>query len=265
MSKWVSLISGAFMTTCAATATFAQGIPVIDAQNVIQSTITAMEDIAQSATLLDQYTTQLLQYNNQLEQYQNMVMNTQEIQAALRIYNAASTTYDKMNKVLNFLDRQKEELGDMDAMLSQLTDVRGFLNGAGSSCLGTGCQAALDQRLKGVNERRRYQTDVQSKANTALLRGADEQSANVKEDTKTLERLQESMQAARGQVAVAQANGQIAAAAVDQMTKIRSLLIAQMSAQAVRDQSAVDQKAQESQTSQELRAGTFDKPAGKSW
>lgn len=265
MANWMGCVVGAVIATCAVSTARAQGIPVIDAQNVIQSTITAVEDIAQSATQLEQYSTQLLQYSNQLEQYQNMVLNTQEIQAALRIYNAANATYEKMNNILNFVDRQKQELGNLDAMLTKLTDVRGFLNGAGSSCLGTGCQASFEARLKEFNERRRYQTDVQSKANTALLRGADEHSTSVREDSKTIERLQESVQSARGQVAVAQANGQIAAAIVDQMVKVRSLLIAQMSAQAVRDQSTLDQKSEEAQTSQELRSGKFDLTTGKSW
>lgn len=45
------------------------GIPVIDATNVVQTTISAMQNVAAVAK-------QIQQYETQLQQYQNMLQNT---------------------------------------------------------------------------------------------------------------------------------------------------------------------------------------------
>lgn len=235
-----------------------QGIPTFDAANVTQSVISAVEDVAQTMHMIEEYTTQLQQYATQLQQLENMVLNTEQLAGADQIFTAAQTAMSRLNGLSNTLDFQKGNLGSLDALLGKFKDQSDYRAG----CLGLGCPPA-DQEAQ--SENRRFQFNAQKRANEAVLRGTDQQATDMQSDAQRLESLQASVRNAQGQVQAAQANGQLGAAQADQLLKIRALMVAQSNAQAVRDQSDMDRKAQQAEAGARLRAGSFTVTPGQSW
>jgi type IV secretion system protein TrbJ len=235
-----------------------QGIPVIDSANLTQSVVSAVEDVAQTLHMVEQYSTQLQQYATQLQQLENMVLNTEQLAAVDQIFTAAQTTMTRLNGLSNTLAAQKSNLGSLDTLLAKFKDQSDYQTG----CLGLGCSSA-DQQAQ--TDSRRFQSNAQKLANEAVLRGADQQATDMQADAQRLESLQSSVRNAQGQLQAVQANGQLGAAQADQLLKIRSLLVAQSNAQAIRDQTEVDRKAQEAEAAARLRGGSFAINPGQSW
>jgi type IV secretion system protein TrbJ len=236
----------------------AQGIPVIDAANVTQSVISAVEDVAQTLKQIEQYTTQLQQYATQLEQLQNMALNTEALTSVNQIWTAANSTMQRLNSLSNTLTIQKSELGNLDALLSKFKDQSDY----STSCLGTGCtKAQADQLL----ESQRFASTAQKRANEALLRGTDEQANTLAADASRLEDLQNAVRTAQGQVAAIQANGQIGAAQTQEIMKLRALMMSQANAQALKDMAESNKKAMEAQGDAAFLGGRFVKGPSMSW
>lgn len=244
------------------TGAWATGIPVVDGANLTQNVMTVIEEITQTATQLEEYATQIQQYTVQLEQLENMVKNTAVIQAANKIFNAANKAMNKYNELSNTLIMYEQRLGNLDAYLEKYKDINTYRNG-GNGCLGSGqCTPAMWEELQ---ERIRFMSEAEKDANEAVLKGNKQAATDIAADAKTLEDLQTAVHSAQGQVQVAQANGQVMAANVDQLLKLRAQLVAQSNAQAIRDQGEVDRKAREAEAGAQLRGGSFDTGKAKSW
>ena len=84
------------------------GIPVIDAGNLSQNIMTAIESVAQTLKQIEQYQTQL-------QQYENMLQNTAA--PAAYIWDQAQSTINGLMTAVNTLDHYKQQLGSLDSYL----------------------------------------------------------------------------------------------------------------------------------------------------
>jgi P-type conjugative transfer protein TrbJ len=102
-----------------------------------------------------------------------------------------------------------------------------------------------DAERTAMEKNRVLASESQKKANDALFKGLDKQQDALKDDARTLERLQSAAQGANGQVeAIGYAN-QLASQQASQLLQIRGLLIAQQNAVTTRMQAEADREAQQ--------------------
>ena len=97
----------------------AGGIPVIDATNLTQNIMTAIESVAQTLNQIEQYKTQL-------KQYENMLQNT--LAPAAYIWDQAVTTMNDLRAAIDTLNFYKSQLGSIDAYLAKFQDVDYYRN-----------------------------------------------------------------------------------------------------------------------------------------
>lgn len=227
------------------------GIPVIDGTNVVQTTISAMENVAAVQKQIEQYQTQL-------QQYENMLQNS--LAPAAYIWDQAQSTINGLMQSIDTLDYYKNQAGSLDQYLSKFQDVSYYKS---SPCFTpAGCS---DAERKAMEQNRELASKSQKMANDALFKGLDDQQKNLKSDARQLERLQSSAQGARGQMeAIGYAN-QLASNQANQLLLIRGLLIAQQSASAAKAAADLDEQARKAAGSTEFRAGDVRKSSGQKW
>ncbi len=229
----------------------AAGIPVIDATNLSQNVMTAVESVAQTLKQIEQYRTQL-------QQYENMLQNS--VAPAAYIWDQAQVTINGLMNATNTLDYYKQQLGSLDTYLGKFQDVNYYKS---SPCFSNaGCSAAEWAAMKQVQQ---VASQSQKRANDAIFRGLEQQQVNLKNDASTLQRLQASAQGAVGQMqAIGYAN-QLASQQANQLLQIRGLLMAQQNAMATRMQAEADREAQQQAAGAQLRTGSYRRSAAQSW
>lgn len=227
------------------------GIPVIDAANLTQSIMTAIEAVAQTAKQIQQYQTQLQQYENQLQN---------SMAPASYIWDQAQNTIRDLNNATNTLAYYKQQLGSIDSYLEKFQTVAYY---RGSPCFSaSGCSQA---EWNAMDENRRLASESQKRANDAVFKGLEQQQDNLEADARQLNRLQSAAQGADGQLeAVGYAN-QLASNQANQLLQIRSLLMTQQNAVATYLQAQADKEAQQQAASKQVREGTFVASPQRSW
>ena len=220
------------------------GIPVIDGGNLTQNIMTAIESVAQTLKQIEQYQTQLQQYENQLQ-------NT--MAPAAYIWDQAQTTINRLIAAQNTLAYYETQLGSLDNYLSKFQDVAYYRS---SPCFnGTG--GCTEAARAAMEENRRLASESQKKANDALFQTVADQQKALKDDARTLERLQSAAQGADGQLqAIGYAN-QLASNQANQLLQIRSLLTAQQNANAARIAAELDAEARGDARAEQLRRWNF--------
>jgi P-type conjugative transfer protein TrbJ len=224
-----------------ATSARAQGIVTFDPTNVVQTTISAQQAVTQTAQ-------QLQQYQAQLQQLQNQLQNTANPSAF--VWDHANTTISQVLATLNTVDGYKAQAGSLDAYLSQYSNASQY---QGTSCIGTGgCTNAQIQQLNASQ----YTGSVSQKAaNDNMLRNIDAQQQQLRSDASNLVTLQQNAQTATGQMQALQAANQLASNQAAQLLQIRTLLLAQQTAEATRAEAVVDKEARQ-QAAHDAYVGT---------
>lgn len=228
------------------------GIPVIDAANLTQTIMTALEAVAQTLKQIEQYQTQLQQYESQLQN---------SLAPAAFVWDQAQSTVSGLMNATNTLSYYKNQLGSIDAYLGKFQDVAYYRN---SNCFtSAGCTKA---EWEAMDKNRELASESQKKANDALFRGLDQQQNNLQGDALKLQTLQAHAQAASGQMqAIGYAN-QLASQQAHQLLQIRGLLIAQQNAVAAKMSAEADTEARQKAAraaSMESRIGPTANP--KNW
>ena len=218
------------------------GIPVIDGGNLTQNIMTAIESVAQTLKQIEQYQTQLQQYENQLQ-------NT--MAPAAYIWDQAQTTINRLIAAQNTLAYYERQLGSLDNYLSKFQDVAYYRS---SPCFnGTG--GCTDAERAAMAENRRLASESQKKANDALFQTVADQQKALKDDARTLERLQSAAQGADGQLqAIGYAN-QLASNQANQLLQMRTMMAAQYTVIAARMQADADRQALEQASKEQLYRG----------
>lgn len=220
------------------------GIPVIDAGNLSQNIVSALESVSQTAQ-------QIQQYQLQLQQYENMLKNTAA--PAAYIWDQAQATMTSLNSAINTLNTYKQQLGSIDSYLSKFQDLSYYRN---SSCFtSAGCSATQFAAVS--KDADKLSAESQKKANDAVFKGLDQQQTQLQQDAARLQSLQSRAQGATGQMQAIQYANQLASAQTNQLLQIRALLIAEQNAVATRNQALADKEAREKAASEQLRKGAY--------
>lgn len=238
-----SAIAVAFATGFIITPTHA-GIPVIDGGNLAQNIMSAMEAVAQTAKQIEQYQTQL-------QQYENMLQNT--MAPAAYIWDQAQTTINRLIAAQNTLAYYENQLGSLDRYLEKFQDVAYYRS---SPCF-NGTAGCTPSEKAAMEKNRRLASESQKKANDALFKTVSDQQKTLKDDARTLERLQGAAQGAQGQLqAIGYAN-QLASNQANQLLQIRTMLTAQQNAEAARIAAELDAEARGDARAEQMRTWTF--------
>ena len=240
----------AALTGTAAQPSYA-GIPVIDATNLTQGIMTAIESVAQTAK-------QIQQYQTQLQQYENMLQNS--LAPAAYIWDQAQNTINNLENATNTLQYYQNQLGSIDQYLDKFQDTSYYRS---SPCFSsTGC---TETERASMETNRLLASEAQKKASDAIFQGLELQQENLKDDAAQLNRLQSSAQGADGQLAAIGYANQIAANQSNQLLQIRSLLMAQQNAIATQMQAENDRQSQYEASGEQLRKGAFVNSPSVGW
>ncbi|WP_261539734.1 P-type conjugative transfer protein TrbJ [Burkholderia multivorans] len=227
------------------------GIPVIDGTNLSQTTVTAIQQVAQVQKQIEQYRTQL-------QQYENMLQNT--MAPAAYIWDQAQSTINGLMQSIDTLNYYKNQAGSIDQYLSKFQDVSYYKS---SPCFtSAGCSPVERQAME---QNRALASESQKKANDALFQGLKKQQDSLQADARQLERLQSKASTAQGQMEAIQYANQFASQQANQLLQIRGLLIAQQNAVGAQLQAQADREAREAAGSAQFWAGQPGKSSGKGW
>lgn len=138
------------------------GIPVIDGTNVVQTTISAVNNVQAVAK-------QIQQYQTQLQQYENMLQNT--VAPAAYIWGQANSTINKLLQVQDTLNYYKNQTGSLDAYLKRYQDVNYYRT---SPCFNSNVECTASE-ISALREAEQNSSGARKKANDAVFKVIDEQ------------------------------------------------------------------------------------------
>jgi P-type conjugative transfer protein TrbJ len=252
MKKAKLILCSVAFSAAAATLPVQAGIPVIDGGNLTQNILTAFESIAQTAKQIQQYEKQVLEYQTQLEQYENQLLHS--LAPVASIWDAATTTMDKLVAAQNTLDFYQNKLGSLERYLDKYQDADYYRN---SPCFTA--QGCSDSEMRAMRENLAMSSQAQKKSNDAVFKSIEQQQVSLKADARTLVRLQQAAKSAEGQLqAIGYAN-QLASNQTMQLLQMRSLMVAQNNAEASHRQAAIDIEAKQ-QAAHEISTENRYKP-----
>jgi P-type conjugative transfer protein TrbJ len=246
-----NIIASALALSVWAAAPVNAAIPVIDAGNLAQNVMTAVESVAQTMK-------QVQQYQTQLQQYENMLKNTTT--PAAYIWDGANSTMSKLRAATDTLDYYKRTLGSVDSYTSKFQDANYYRN---SPCFSAaGCSQAEFAAMK---NNQRVASEAQKKANDAMFRGLDRQQDAMSADARKLELLQSNAQSSTGQMQALQNANMLASQQANQLLQIRGLLIAQQTLIATQAQAKADREGKEAAAAEQLRQGSYTASPARNW
>lgn len=182
------------------------GIPVTDLGSIAQSTITAMESVAQTLQQIEQYRSQLQQLEIQMRD---------NLAPAAYIWDQAQRTIGSLQSKMSELEHYKNQMGSIDGALSKYGNVSFYKN---SECF------AIDGCTDKFLEERDAATEYQTIASGTLSKNIEDQYNAIENDAANLERLQQQAQSAQGQMQALQAANQLASAQATQFLQMRQVM-----------------------------------------
>ncbi|MDR4513617.1 P-type conjugative transfer protein TrbJ [Nitrosomonas sp.] len=232
----------------------AGGIPVIDAANIQQTTVAAIENVSQTLK-------QIQQYQTQLQQYENMIRNT--LAPPAYVWAQAQYTMNKLMHMTNTIRYYGQQYGGLDGYLQRFRNVNYYRSSPCFNLDGNCTESAWSILKQGQDA----STDAQKSANDAVLRGLDHHSQQIPLDAAQLQILQQRTQTAQGQMEALQYANQLAAHQANQLLQIRHLLIAQHNAINAQNQAKVDQESmwQAAREAATRRLSPQTLPTGRNW
>lgn len=222
------------------------GIPVVDGTNLAQNIVSALESVSQTTKQIQEYQTQLQQYERQLQN---------SLTPAAYIWDDAQKTIDDLIKATNTLNYYRNQLGSIDNYLDKFKDANFYKN---SQCYSTnGCTAQeWNTSIQDIENSRAQAIESRQKATHAIFQGVKKQNDLIRNDARTLKRLQTGAQSARGQMEALAFANQFASNQSNQLLQIRVLLASQQNAMAAYYQAKAEQEARYESSSKKLN--TFD-------
>ncbi|OCG28977.1 P-type conjugative transfer protein TrbJ [Gilliamella sp. HK2] len=218
------------------------GIPVIDAGNLAQNILSAMEAINQTLKQIEQYETQLQQYENQLR-------NTAG--PAFEIWDKANQTIDNLNNAMKKLEYYQNQIGSFEQYLDKFKNVNSYRT---MPCINDGKCTAAD--LENINKINEFNIESTRKSQEAAFVAIRDQQKALNNDAKQLTRLQNAVRGADGQMAALQYSNQLASNQANQLMQMRALLVSQYNALITKEAAENNKNAQELAISKKLRAAS---------
>ena len=208
-----------FATLTVLAATFAQparaGIPVIDWTSIIQSAISAVEDVSQGAQLV-------LDYRNQLLQYERML--TDAVVPAIYVWDRIPLTVDALKTAQNSVRNGRAAL---KGELKDLLDPNYYRS---SNCYNSqgakgGCFEGYKKLMAALSEREIEAREAHDQQMEAQLESLGQRADKAKQ-------LQANATSAKGQLEAIQYTNQLLDAQYAELRDTRALLITQQQAAA---------------------------------
>lgn len=227
--KVLPRLLAAHLTVAAACTAHATGFPVIDAANVTQTAVSAIENVSQTLKQVEAYVLQL-------QQYEDQIRNT--LAPAAFVWDKANQTMNQVLGTIDTLNYYRHTAGSLENYLNRFQNANYYRQ---SPCFGPkGCSEAEKAKL----EESDWEGSIaQKRANDALLRGLEQQQAQLDTDSRNLERLQSQAQSAQGRMEAIQYANQLASHQAAQLLQLRTLLVQQQAAEAARAQAVADREA----------------------
>jgi len=229
------------------------GIPVVDAANASQTTISAIQNVASVAKQVEQYKTQLKQYEEEIK-------NT--VAPAAYVWSKAQYTMNRLVQASNTLKYYQTQ-GGVDNYLNRYRNASYYSN---SPCfkLETKCSAAAWQLMR---EGQIKSTDVQKSANDAALKGLELHQLEAPLDATHLQQLQSNAQTARGRMEAIQYANQLAGYQSNQLLQLKTMMVAQFNAENAKEQARIDRDAMQQAAHEAFtkRLSPQTLPASRKW
>lgn len=231
-----SAVASALMFTAAHS--HATGIPVVDALNVVQSTITAFESVTQTMNQVEQLQTQL-------EQLEDAQRNSESLSSYQ--WDQAEQLMGGVMNTVGFVDTIAGSAGGLDAYLGQFRNLGDYQM---HNCFrAQGCSQAQRRVLAGEVDR---MSQDQAENNANALRALALQQEMLKQDAANLRRLQQSAQSAQGRMAAIQAGNQLASAQINQLQQIRAMLGTQQQYELMKQQADLEAEARRTAANRQM-------------
>jgi type IV secretion system protein TrbJ len=223
-------------------------MPVIDATNLVQNILTALQTISQTEKQVEQYRTQLQQYENDLKNSTN---------PPGWIWDQAQNTISQLLNTMNALNAYQQQAGGINDYLNNFHGASDYVNDP---------NAYSDSGLSAMENSRIMASDSEKKADDDLFKATKSQQTSLQNDARTLKRLQTSCQSASGQMEAIQYANQFAGEQANQLLQIRALMIAQQNDIAAHNQAEAVREAQGIAADNVSRAGTIGQHSpSKGW
>ncbi len=227
------------------------GIPVIDAGNLTQNIVSALENVAQ-------YTQLITSYETQLQQYENMLTNTAALPT--QTWSQVQGTISGLTNAMQGLNAMTNSAGSLSSYLGKFGDTTTY---SSQPCFnGSGCtQAQLDAiAADNATGNAGIKASLDSQ-----LQALKQQQDSLTVDAQNVQTLQSSATSASGQKAAMDAANQLAGASANQLVQIRALLVAAQTAQAAALEQQNATHAQQAAADQSFLSGSFTPSPGQAW
>lgn len=228
------------------------GIPVIDTTNIVQTTVSAVKNVAMQLKQVEEYTAQLKQLEIQIRD---------STAPAAYLWDQAQSTMNSLMGAVNTLQHYQNQLGSIDNYLRKFQDINYYRN---SPCFKPGGECTPAERAL-LEESKTLASESQKKANDALFETLKKQQDNIKNDSKRLEDLQRNAQTANGQLEAIGFATQIASHQSNQLLQIRALLISQQNAVGAQMQAQADKEARQQAFAEKVRKDTYQESPKRAW
>lgn len=248
-SRWLlPCISALCIALCVMPQPARAGIPVIDWSNIIQSTISAVEDVSQGAQMV-------LDYKNQLEQYERML--TDAIVPAVYLWDTANQAIDVVSNAQGSLRSGKAALR---GELLKFFDLDYYRNSTCYNSAGArgGCFEGLDKLVETLRKR---ELEAQSQRDKML----DAQEDTFKERAKKSKQLLKNAQGAKGQLEAISYTNQLLDDLNGELRDTRALLVTQQQVAAEGDRRRLAEEAARKALSEKWHKGEFKRSQAGAW
>jgi len=226
------------------------GIPVVDSVNLGQNLLIAIETV-------DQTLRQIQQYQTQISQWHHQIRNT--LAPSVYIWVRAREVMDNLIYTVDSISHYENWIGSLDSYLAKFQSVDYYRS---SPCFQPGGCTETEKASLEANQR--LTNDSQKKANDAFFRAIRQQQNELRENARTLERLQNEAEREGGNDSQMKALGyanQFAAKQNAQLLQIRGMMIAQQNVLAVQAAQKQDQMAQDQAIERAMTQGTYRRTA----
>lgn len=234
---------------------YSAGIPVIDATNLAQTTISAMEAVNQTLKQIEEYALQLRQYEDQIK-------NT--LAPSAYIWSQAQKT---MNNVLALQDQlayYSRVAGNLDGYLEKFGNP-GFYRSSPYFAAPSTDPATLEKQRREVMQAEEWGLEAQKKTNDNVARTLEQQQEALALDASRLEELQSAAQTAQGRLEAIQYTNQLLAQQSNQMLQLRGALMAKMAADNAREQTNAAREARAQAAWEKAHESRYEKSPEVSW
>ena len=210
----------------------AGGIPVFDAANLQQTTLSAIEAVNQTLKQIEEYALQLQQYEDQIKN---------SIAPAAYVWDQAQRTMNKVIALQNQIEFYMEQGGDVDSYLRKF----------GNLCTYRGSpyfKAATEENRKDLMEAEELGSEALENQQEAL-----------RQDAANLETLQANAQSSQGRMEAIQHANQLASHQANQLLQLRGLLMAKIAAENARSQTVAAREARIQAMEEQAKVSTYKK------